>query len=257
MAMKPHGIMGRLLHRRALRRWNHASQIAGDAELSTLRAYRQQARQLRGPLQELLHVADNRLALPRIGSNTFARPSGTDWSWRPQLWRGPLPEQGVAPALNKSRLGTELAIFHDCPAQEIALRQIRNTRDHDLAAFGVSLEVLHFEGSFLSLVVDLPPDVCDGLEKRHLIQLSTVIEREAPITIQARLNVKSGPNTDQILLPLPDQDGECDISFDLAYSQLNEKRTSHMWIDLMFDAPSMTKTTLRDLTICRHPRAAL
>ena len=257
MAFNPNGIIGRYLQARSLSRWSAAARAATTAEISTLRTQRQYARQLRTPLQELTYVADTRLALPRIGSNTFARPAGTDWAWRPQLWRGALPERGIAPAVNKSKLGRDLTLFHDCGTSEISLRQVRNGRDHDLAAYGVTLDVFRFDGSFLSLVVDLPPGACDGLKKQHLIQLAAVIDKEISIRIFARLNVKNGPNTEQILLTLPDEEAETSVEFDLAYSQLNEKRAERMWIDLMFENPQMNQITFRDLNICRYPRAEI
>ena len=257
MAVRPDGIIGKLLHRRAMARWAKAARAASGAELAALRAFRQQARQLRVPLQELTHIADTRLALPRIGSNTFARPAGTDWAWRPQLWRGPLPEKGVAPAQNKDKLGRDLTIFHDCKAGEIAVRQVRNTRDDDLAAFGVAMDVFSFTGQFLSLVVEMPADVCKGLQKRHLIRLNASVDREKPVKMFARLNIKNGPNTEQVLLALPDETEESFVEFDLAFSSLNENRIERMWLDLMVEHPHMNKITLRDLTFCRFPRAEI
>ena len=68
-------ILDRLLLRRSLRRWADAARAADTAELDTLRAQRNEARMLRGKLDALVHVADGRLALPRVGSNAFSRPS--------------------------------------------------------------------------------------------------------------------------------------------------------------------------------------
>ncbi len=257
MPLNPNGVLGRLLHQRALSRWKAAARGAEHAELGLLRAQWQQARQLRAPLQQICHVADSRLALPRIGSKTFARPVGTDWSWRPQAWRAGLARHGIAPAQNKMKLGDEVTVFHDCKQTEISLRQQRNLRDDDLAPFGLSLEVFTFDGSFLSLVIEIPPDSCEGLQRRHLIRLATVIECEKPIKILTRLNVKHGPNTEQVLLTLPSDGPDAMVEFDLGYSQLNEKRAERMWIDLMFENPHMNQITLRDLTVCRYPRAEL
>lgn len=257
MALNPNGFLARWLHNRALARWKAAAQSAGHAEIASLRKLRQQARQLRTPILELTHIADSRLALPRIGSNTFARPAGTDWAWRPQLWRGALPDKGRAPAKNKAQLGPELTIFHDCQTSEISLRQVRNSQDHDLAAFGVVLEVFRFDGSFLSLVVDLPQEVCKGFSKRHLLRLGLAVDCEKPMPLMARLNVKHGPNTEQVLLTVPDEEAETMVTFDLGYSQLNEKRVERMWIDLICDGPQMNKMTIRDLNICRYPRAEI
>ena len=137
------------------------------------------------------------------------------------------------------------------------VRQIRLGRDHDLAPFGVSVEMFGFAGSFLSLVISLPTAACEGLQKQHLIQLSLVIDREHPIKMFARLNVKSGPNTENVLLTIPADETETTLDFDLAYSKINERRSERMWIDLMFENPGMNKIVLRDLTICRYPRAVL
>lgn len=257
MPRNPNGPIEKFLHRRTLSRWTQAARTAPDADLAVLRAQRQQARQLRGPLQELTHTADSRLALPRIGSTTFPRPAGTDWSWRPQAWRAALPVRGHAPAQNKTMLGSELTLFHDCQQTEIALRQTRNQRDHDLAPFGIALEVFRFDGNYLSLVVDLPHAACEGLRKRHLIRLAAVIESEVPVNTLARLNVKHGPNTDQNLQTLPLDNSDVFVEFDLAYGQMNETRVERIWIDLMFQNPQMNQITIRDLNFSRYPRAEL
>lgn len=255
MAISPHGLIGRFLHGRIRARLQSAARAAPDADLTALRAQRQQARQLLTPLQELAHSADARLALPHVGSTTFARPAGTDWSWRPKAWRAGVAQPGVAPAVSKSTLSNEITVFHDCPDAEITLRQIRNKSEDDFAPYGLKLEVFHFAGSYLSLVIEIPPASCANLRKRHLIRLAAVIEREQAINIYARLNVKNGPNTEQILLTLPNDAPDTMVEFDLAYSQLNEKRAERMWVDLMFENPQMNQITIRDLNFARYPRA--
>lgn len=258
MAMDGNSVVDKLLHRRVLARWGRAARNAGGADLSVLRAQRQRARQLRSKLDELTHVADSRLALPRIGSNAFSRPGGTLWSWRPQVWRGPLGQKGLAAVPNKTALGDEVTIFHDCKISELTLRQIRNSRDEDLAAFGLRMDVFRFDGSFLSLVVNFPKAASEGLKRRHLVQLHAIIETEKPLEIFARLNIKHGPNTEQMVLELPmSEDGEVMVEFDLAYSDLNEKRVDSMWLDLIFEGPEMNQVTIRDITFCRYPRAEL
>ncbi len=257
MPIKPHGMLGRLFHKGALARWQDAAQAAGTTPLTDLRAQRYQARQLKGALIELCHKADDRLTPPYPGTRRFARPVGTDWSWRPTAWRLRLDQPGRAPVLDKTRIGDEISVFHDCTSQEITLRQMRNLRETDIAAFGMRLEVFHFTGSYLSVVIDLPTDICQNLQKQHLIQLTTQIEMENSVPVLVRLNVKHGPNTDQILLTLPVGDPEAVVEFDLSETQLNVKRAEKMWIDLMFQTPQMNQFTLRDLTISRLPRAQI
>lgn len=137
------------------------------------------------------------------------------------------------------------------------LRQLRNQREQDLAPFGLSMDVFRFDGSFLSLAVDIPDEACASLKKRHLIRLDTIIELEKPIEIFARLNIRHGPNTEQIVRELPLHQDDLAVEFDLAYTKLNEKRVERMWLDLIFEGPEMNQVTIRDMTFSRFPRADL
>ncbi len=257
MAIRPDGIVGRWLQGRLLTHWKTATRAADYADLAVLRAQRQQARQLRTPLQELTAIADDRLGLPRIGSNTFTRPGGTQWAWRPQAWRGTLPIKGIASAANKTKLGREVGLYHDCKYAEIVLRQVRNSRENDMAPYGLNLDVFEFGGNFLSLVIELPETASEGLRRDHLMRLAATIECERPIAIEARLNMKYGPNTEQIALPFPTEQIDAAVEYDLAYGHINEKRVDRMWVDLMFSGPSMNLINIRDLNLCRYPRAQL
>lgn len=249
--------LDRLFHTRAVRRWRRAARVSNQTKLSDLRMQRNQARQMRAHLDRLIHVADGRLALPMIGSSFFPKPHGTDWSWRPELWRGPLPVPGLSSVPTKSMLGAEVTLFHDCTYSELTLRQLRNVREEDLAPYGLRMDVFKFDGSFLSLVVDLPNEAAQGLTRSHLLRVDTIIETEKPLEIFARLNIKHGPNTEQIVRELPLNEQDVMVEFDLAYSRLNEKRIERLWLDLIFEAPDMNQVILRDLTFARHRRAAI
>lgn len=257
MARLKASVLDRLFLRRSLERWGRAARDAETAELDTLRLQRNEARQLRDKLDKVVHVAEGRLALPRIGSNAFTRPSGTLWSWRPQAWRGPLGSKGYAAIANKTKLGEEVTLFHDCDNSELTLRQVRNTREEDLAPFGLSLDVLGFDGSFLSLVFDIPASGIVDVQRRHVISVRAILETEKSIEVFARLNIRHGPNAEQVVLEMPTGDAESIVEFDLAYSDLNEKRVEAMWLDLIFEGPEMNQVVIRDLTLCRYPRAEL
>lgn len=244
-------------HRLAIRRWAKAARIAHQVPLQHLRRLRNSARLLRAHLDRVIFTADERLALPTLGADRFVKPHNADWAWRPELWRGALGNPGVASAQNKSMLGNEVTLFHDCTLSELTLRQMRNTREADLAPYGLRMDVFRFDGSFLSLVIDLPNAVAAGLTRAHLIRLDCIIEMEKPLEIFARLNVKHGPNTEQIVRELPLGTSEVMVEFDLAYSKLNEKRSEKAWIDLIFEGPEMNQVMLRDVTFSRRPRAQL
>ena len=72
------------------------------------------------------------------------------------MWRGALPFKGLSAVDNKTMLGDEVTVFHDCQISELTLRQLRNYREADLAPFGLRMDVFRFDGSFLSLVLNMP-----------------------------------------------------------------------------------------------------
>ena len=250
-------LLQRLFLKRELRHWRTVADSAQTAELPLLRTQRNQARKLKTQLDRVLHMVDARLTQPTDGVNLFPVPHGTDWTWRPQLFRGSLPVPGMASVASRSRLGDEVTLHHDCQQSELSLRQIGNHSTTDLAPFGLSLDVFAFDGSYLSLVIELPPDAVKGLTKNHLIRLTTIVEMEKPLEIFARLNITHGPNTAQVLRELPLGQSESMVEFDLAYTDLNEQRIEKAWIDLIFEGPEMNRVVLRDVNLSRAPRAAV
>jgi hypothetical protein len=255
MAQDKGGWLEKLRHRRSVRHWGKIAQRAPSSDLADLRKRGAEARQLRSALDTVVTVADARLGLPVIGSNAFPLPHGVDWSWRPDLWRQPLTTPGMASVQSKSRLGGEVTMFHDCAVSEVTLRQLRNTREQDLAPYGLRMDVFRFDGSFLSLVLDLPAPAAQGLHKNHLIRLDTIVELEKPLEVFARLNVKHGPNTEQVVRELPLNQQDRMVEFDLSYTKMIEKRVEKLWVDLIFENPEMNQVTLRDVTFSRRPRA--
>ncbi len=248
----------KLMHRRILRHWRQAAQQAGQADLLTLRRKRDAARALENELRAFLGIAEERLRLPLRGTNAIERPIGTDWVWRPEIWRVPLVPPGIAAVENGLSCGREARIFHDCPRSEIILRQIRNDDSEDaLAPFGLGLEAFAFDGSFLSLALDLPSESLEGLEKEHVFRVTIDRTAEKDMEIFVRLNIRHGPNTEQLVCGIPPGAGEGMAEFDLAYSRINEKRVEKIWLDVIFENPELNRIRLRDLTVVRRMRAAI
>ena len=257
MGNKLDSLMNRILHRRFVRRWQHAGDRASAMGLEQLRDLRQRARQVRRLLDRVIHVAEYRLALPVIGSNALRKPMGSDWVWRPELWRGENATPGMSSVPGRAEICEGSTLFHDCRRSELTVRQIRNGRETDLSPFGLRMDVFRFDGSFLSLVLDLPEEAARGLKQRHLLRLDVVVEMEKPLEIFARLNIKHGPNVEQIVRELPLNAEEVMVEFDLAYTKMNEKRVERLWVDLIFEGPEMNQIILRDVTFSRRPRADL
>ena len=221
-------------------------------DLATLRGLRSKAAMTRRGIDQLLRTADTRLI--SSGDERLRRPLHSDWAWRPRLWSTKQSQIGLAAVESRSDFG-DARVFHDCRVSELSLRQIRNRKDTDLCPFALRLDVFRFDGSFLSLAIDLPPEAVSGLKLRHVIRLDCDVEVEKPLEIFARLNVMHGPNTEQIVRELPTVQGETWVEFDLAYTKLNEKRVEKAWIDIIFEGPQMNQIVLHDLCLSRRPRA--
>ena len=72
-----------------------------------------------------------------------------------------------------------------------------------------------------------------------------------------RLNIRNGPNVEQLVWELPVGKNSARIEFDLVHSYLNKKRALEAWVDLIFDRPGESKFTIPALTFSRYPRARL
>lgn len=210
---------------------------------------------MRKRVDQVTHTADSRLTLPRIGTNAIRKPSQADWAFRPEIWRGPIHPFGIAAAETKSKIGNSATLYHDCLISEMTLRQVRNTREGDLAPFGLRIDVFKFDGSFLSLVIDLPKSAIKDLRRNHILRMTAEVESEKPLEIFARLNIKHGPNVEQVVRELPLDTDDMTVEFDLSYTQISENRIDRMWMDVIFEGPELNEINLRDVTFSRRPRA--
>ncbi|MCV6595004.1 MAG: DUF6478 family protein [Silicimonas sp.] len=244
-----------LIEKRTLTRWRKAAAGAETLDPTALKALRARARALSRHVDEVLHVTEGRLALPAAGQAAIRRPMHSDWAWRPELWAGPVKGAGHAMAETKIAIGQEARLFHDCALSELSIRQTRNHRAEDIAPYGVRMDVFRFDGSFLSLVVNLPPPAVDGLSLRHLIRLDIRIETEKPLEVFGRINVRHGPNVEQLVREFSGSNGEYEVEFDLSETHMDEARVERAWLDLIFEGPEMNQITLRDVTLSRRPRA--
>ena len=243
--------MGRLdgiLEQGVVKRWSRLAEEAERMDPAALHAAGQRARRLARQLQRILSASDARARPCR----EVPKPLHADWAWRPDLWSAPLAPGGVAALASGMSLGRDVKVFHDCPRRECSVRQMPGDGAQAGAAYGLSIEVYHFEGKFLSLAIDLPPEALDGLSRRHLVRLSADCDLERPLSAYCRLNVRHGPNVAQVVRAL---EGEDHVDLDLAASDLDEERINAAWVDLIFEAPAMNRIVLGDVTLSRRPRA--
>ena len=246
--------------RRALQRWRQAAQAGAEMSAGDLAEIAPIARDMASQASSIVRAADRRLRVPRIGNDTIDRPAQCDWAWRATPWAAALCPATIAGATGGTQLAEGVRLFHDCPLSEITLRQTLATSPAARAPYVLSLDALGFEGSFLSLAMDLPKEGATTLTRSHIVILTTKMWMERPAEIFARLNIRQGPNTEQLvseLKPGDRPDSPVVAEFDLGFHDINPAKLETAWIDLIFDKPAMNLVRIEDFTVTRRPRAEL
>lgn len=80
------------------------------------------------------------------------------------------------------------------------------------------------------------------------------MDAENHMGVFARLNIKHGPNVEQLLNRIATDQTNVSLEFDLGYLKLNEKRLERIWLDIIFEDPAMNYINIRDLAVFRRPR---
>lgn len=225
---------------------------ARKGELGRLREIRSDVRALQQRLHNLAQAVSERVQLPLLGTNVIRQTEGADWLHRPQVWHVPLRPASFVGPTTRTQIGDGLTLFHDCPLREMTLRQIRNTREQDFAVFGLNFDIFNFEGSFLSLAIELPQEAIERLSSKHILSVEVDLEVEKPIEMYVRANIKHGPNIDQVIRELDQSRAPGVAEFDLTEIGIDPESLQKIWLDLIFDSPSMNMVLLRDVIIRRR-----
>ncbi|MBD9526226.1 MULTISPECIES: DUF6478 family protein [Paracoccus] len=259
MAVRPGRWLDRKSRERAMRQWAEMAESVEFMAHGRIRGLADEAHALRASLNRFLMRGDRKASISRVALDALDLPGGTDWRWRPGFMAGHITPRGVAVPEPGTRLGDRAAVWHDCNERAMILEQVQNPRATDLSPFGMRLEVFGFTGSFLSISIDLPTEALEGLTRNHILRLETTLVLERPLNVYARLNIGHGPNTDEVLQHLHGLEAGLQsqrvIEFDLAYTEMNEKRLEKIWLDLIFESPGMSAVEIRELFLSRHLRA--
>ncbi|MFN3275807.1 MAG: DUF6478 family protein [Paracoccus sp. (in: a-proteobacteria)] len=261
MARLEQNWLSRRVRARSARHWQSILGAARRSGRPVSDDTRDEARDLQQVLSTLLQSSEAMAVGARGSLSRMVLPAGTDWRWRPQILQGRNAISSLVAPASGEWLSPEVALFHDCPRRALMLRQRRNRRATDLAEYSLALEVMGFEGSYLSYSLGLPEQPLDGLGGQHVIRVDTVFDAERPIAAYARLNIQQGPNTETILRKLGDDLDQRDcrraVEFDLGYADLSARRVDKAWVDVILEAPAMNAVAMRDIVLSRYPRAQM
>ncbi|PPB82414.1 hypothetical protein LV82_00344 [Albidovulum inexpectatum] len=251
--------LGRLIERVRLRQSASAvDRIVArlrTADMPDLRDLRGEIRRQHVRLTAALRQADLRLGRARVANPP--RPPLSDWAWRPDPFHADLQLPVLVSPDSGAVLAEGIRVFHDGRNVECALRQSGTARRSAAAPFGLALDMFGFDGSYISISIDLPHSGLKGLSRRHVVRLETVMRSETAIGASARLNVRHGPNTDHQLRDIAFDNDHGMAEFDLGYTEIDEARIEKAWIDLILSRPAMTRIEIMDLVLSRYPRAEI
>lgn len=204
---------------------------------------------------------------PRAGAEVVARaapgvpfrPLHCDWAWRPAPWASRLSGAAVDWVQSGHALSGDVSLHHDASsACRIACSQM--AQPEGPADQALSLTAEGFDGSFLSLALELPPAAWQGLRPDHLLGVWLALTEEGG-GVYLRLNIRHGPNHLQLLRHVPPGSGADAggvlTEFDLICTPFNEKRVSQIWCDLILGDEGSSGAVLRDVSLTRRPRAAI
>lgn len=248
-------------HWRALagpaRRWAKAVQTPQACSDATLRGTLADITDARAELDRAAARVKAELAARSGGLDGIDKPDRYDWADRAAPWREPVHPRGHINLASPTALGAGVTVFHDAVYADLSVRQDPVPPHIAGAQYGLVFEFYRFDGSFLSIVQDLPPAALDGLTRNHFLAFHMIADREHQSEIYARLNIQYGPNTDQLVRQVAIHGDRGVAEFDLAYSDINERRLEKAWLDLIFEGPEMNRIAIWDMVLMRAPRADL
>ncbi|MBF9059484.1 hypothetical protein HKCCSP123_09860 [Rhodobacterales bacterium HKCCSP123] len=255
MSHERFGFLGKFAQPQNVGRWSRALKSPSTLTTRDLSSMHAEMLTLRDSLERMAGTARTEL-LARVGAaDGILRPDQCDWAERSAPWRQRIHPRGHVDFGSPLPIGGGVTLFHDATQADVSLRQDPSPAGIVGPVFGLVLEVYRFDGSFLSIVQDLPEAAIRDLTLNHFFGVQLRISREQPLEIYARLNVQHGPNLEQIVRQFRIENDRGVAEFDLAYSAINEKRVEKAWLDLILEGPEMNRVALWDMVMIRAPRA--
>jgi hypothetical protein len=248
------GFLGRAISTASFKFWRRRLQRAAREKTAKLRQQRREALTLQTQLADVLERINDELHHRLGDSKTYWHGSTMLWSWRPELWTMRCPSRSGPVMQSGARLTSNTKVFFDGGDRAVIFKQLRNDISQGFAPYGVALELFQFDGSFLSLAIDLPDSLCGTFAKDKLIDLSGAIFAERATGFTVRLNIKHGPNTEQLIQAHDINWSNIGVEFDIEHLKINVNRVEKIWFDLVFETPNFNRISHTDLVFSKRPR---
>lgn len=155
-----------------LRRWQRALKDPKQLPTSDLDRMHGQIRGMRDRLDSMAAKARTELRTRSKLAEGIDRPDQCDWAVRPAPWHEEMRPRGLVNLSSPQKLPGGVTLFHDANHADMSLRQELAPSWMEGAQFGLVLEVYRSDGSFVSLVQDLPQEALNGTDPQslHLVE---------------------------------------------------------------------------------------
>ena len=150
--------------------------------------------------------------------------------------------------INGHVIDNTLAIFHDCPLNDITIQQT----DHPSVSssrFALDLDVGDFEGQYLALTYKLPIKFMKDLHKARKLVITMHEIALQDRSVFGRINIKYKNGLHQCIKPFKVRRGRANCTFDLRDYGVSKISPERMWVEISFDNPQASKVRLLDLGV--------
>ena len=247
--------LDRLAFRRVRRALADRALAVDKMRVRDIRRARTDARSLRRDANELFRRTDDALRAPAPGAALPGLAARTEWAARNAALAGALFPAGYCPLEQATTLTPDFSVYHDGRHADLALRQVRTVSADGLSPFEIVCDCLAFDGTYLSFALALPEDAVAAISPHDLLRVHLTIEAERPVTAYGRLNIRHGPNTEEIVRDIDLRRPDSTLEYDLFYADMEADQISAVWVDLIFERPAMNRFALKEAVLSRRRRA--
>jgi Family of unknown function (DUF6478) len=169
-----------------VRLWRRISLKISGYSHRDLRGVLYYARPLHRRLSHFIRVSDNRLK-----EAEKLQPYNGQAVWRHSAFRYLLPNHGIVAPISGACIWDGCRVVHDCSFKEITVRQIERADNSSRSLYAISVETYHVNGSFFSVVFDLPIEVLRHAKDTGSVSAYILLDTSVKSSSLLRMNVRA------------------------------------------------------------------
>lgn len=169
-----------------VRLWRRISLKISGYSHRDLRGVLDYARPLHRRLSHFIRISDNRLK-----EAEKLQPYNGQAVWRHSAFRYLLRNHGIVAPISGACIWSGCRAVHDCSLKEITVRQIERADNSSSSLYAISVETYHVNGSFFSVVFDLPIEVLRHARDTGSVSAYILLDTSVKSSSFLRMNVRA------------------------------------------------------------------